>query len=225
MKFRFGCALLIVPLVGIACAGRFDFEPTGAGGLSAGGNTGTGGISAAGGYFAGEDYLACFLRCAAAGLQCQASNFTCVECTSDSHCEGRDRESAVCLRELGNRCARCEYNGHCGDRNVCVDAAHACAPRCDEPDDQACDGFGARGSCNLSRGYCEGCRSDDDCSALPATPHCSLARLGCVACTSDEQCAAGKFCDPVRNECVACRDSRDCPVPGQLCDPSRHTCG
>jgi Cys-rich repeat protein len=225
MRLRFERLLCVVPLLAFACAGRFDFESSASGGASSGGaaSGGAGGLAATGGAFAAEDYVECLVKCASAGLQCLSSNLTCVECTSDSHCSSR--ELSVCSRVLGNRCVRCEASDDCGERSVCVEAAHVCASRCDDPDATSCSGVGPKASCNVSRGYCEGCSGDDDCKASPATPHCGPGRIGCVACAADEHCAQGKFCDPVKNECVSCRDSGDCMGRGQICDLRRHTCG
>jgi hypothetical protein len=139
----------------------------------------------------------------------------CVECVSDAECTDKN---PACLAGV---CVACTGPQHCPDEGACNASLQRCATACGEglP---ACSGPTA--TCDLTRGFCVECVSDDNCLE-PGRPACDLAPGQCVACTSADHCSgAADECDLTRHECIECRVDADCTNGGRCersgrCEP------
>jgi hypothetical protein len=93
--------------------------------------------------------------------------------------------------------------------------------------------------CDEALDRCVRCLGDSQCaeasdSSRGALPVCDTRIRDCVVCLNDEDCARPGLppdlhCKidnsaPANNRCVACVNTRDCKVEGEVCDPSSNQC-
>ncbi len=141
-------------------------------------------------------------------MVCNAVTHACTGCLTDADCEST---TPYCDRD-DRRCVECEIASQCDTGEVCVWAAHRCAPACQTNSD--CSGSG-HPICAMASRICVECTSDAECASRPLQPFCDLRLGACVECLSDTNCPSG-HCETLENLCVECTSDAHCN--GRVCD-------
>jgi hypothetical protein len=141
-------------------------------------------------------------------LVCNAVTHSCTGCLTNADCGGT---TPFCDRD-DRRCVECESASQCPPGEVCVWAAHRCAPACQTNSD--CAGSG-HPICAIASRVCVECTSDAECATMPLQPYCDLRLGACVECLSDANCASS-HCETLENLCVECTSDTHCN--GRVCD-------
>ncbi len=156
---------------------------------------------------------------------CRDDNGTCVECTTDAHCNGDGHEGNQCVN---NRCRPCDPADHagCGANQLC----------CASEGSFRCEGTqgGAAGQCEACDSAC-GTRSDvctgrvckcgagQACSPNGAEPYCVAG--SCDECRNNGDCAANELCCDGACEATGPGANQQCAACGVACDQeSTDTC-
>lgn len=149
--------------------------------------------------------------CPFSTLHCDPTG-ACVPCFNDSQCGDSQR----CV---ANACVQCRDKADCEPYEACDTVSHRCRKPCVDASScvsmsttplcgdrgfctcsaEICEGFPERRHCDLNRGACVECSSNDDCSS-DDEKYCSDGF--CVRCKLDAHCSGDKRCDPVTHQCV-----------------------
>lgn len=144
---------------------------------------------------------------------CRLSDQTCVPCTGDEHCDGRQCKLAI------YRCVECQDDAPCRERGQYCDTNAAKCVDC--VDNNQCSE--AAPACN-SKQQCVACVEDFHCPE--STPSCE--NEVCYECTDSSFCRRGdkRTCDTDARVCVACLADTDCTADQtrHLCDTEQRSC-
>lgn len=153
-------------------------------------------------------------ECAIAGLRCDLSSRTCVQCLAATDCTtpGIDR----CDVTL-HRCVQCVSMGDCSGGS-CDPTTHRCVTTC------AGGCSGETPTCDTARGICVKCRTAADCTSATEKRVCDPVDGRCVSCVADAECPPfAPRCDRLLGRCVQCVGQNDCSA-GKICNVSIGAC-
>ncbi len=133
----------------------------------------------------------------------------------------------------------CESNDDCADGQICREDGTCGDVDCIEDADCGFSQDGRAQRCNPESNTCEPlqvcCSADNACSltvagacdgtALANAISCDTEPCG-AQCASDAECDADRFCNADGRCEIGCRvgPPDNCPNPGEICDPGKHTC-
>ena len=178
--------------------------------------------------------------CAPPNPYCDPATQACVQCLSSTNCANTGfplctPDTHQCVECLANTacpstrpycspdgaCVQCLSSRNCGQSGaVCDPGTYRCVSVChNDGDCSATLGFPY---CDVLRGECSQCLTDDECPAI--SPRCDTPAGLCVVCLSDADCsAATPHCATTAGKrCVACTTNGDCGV-GEACDKFKCT--
>lgn len=165
-----------------------------------------------------------------AGLFCEPSSATCIECLVDEQCGGGaicDQVARTCACPQGTHfcdksCLPDDSVDSCGDRcqpcpgdpnGTATCQAGGCALECDDGlfydgPTNSCVECATSNDCAdptapvCVDGFCGACSSNDDCAGREATPVCDTDSGACVECTAADSSLCGNFvCDLDSGSC------------------------